>query len=67
MWIVLIGADADTFGACGMCFFSFRFDCFKQLNYCKAGPIIASYHPEIPENLLEHLKLKDRVEAIFLK
>jgi len=46
MWIVLIGADADTYGAC-------------------AGPLIAAYHPHIPENLLDGLALKPDVESIF--
>jgi len=46
LWVVLIGADADTYGA-------------------SCGPLLAAYHPEIPECLLEGLQVRDKIEKIF--
>eukprot|EP00026_Physarum_polycephalum_P009659 Phypoly_transcript_09790.p1 GENE.Phypoly_transcript_09790~~Phypoly_transcript_09790.p1 ORF type:complete len:381 (+),score=60.03 Phypoly_transcript_09790:154-1296(+) len=48
MWIVLIGADADTYGAC-------------------AGPLIAAYHPHIPEELIDGLTVKPIIESFFIR
>eukprot|EP01080_Neovahlkampfia_damariscottae_P002212 gene2212-2386_t len=46
MWVVLIGADADTYGAI-------------------AGPLLAAYHPKLPEVLVEKLQLHEEIETIF--
>jgi hypothetical protein len=72
MWIVLIGADADTYGACGntllfiLIYFYTSSPC-PPLTITTAGPLIAAYHPHITENLTDGLVLKPVVESIFIR